>query len=501
MTEPARPAIVEGEASLAYGELDRMANCLAAHLAALDPQMPRAAVRTRVRTEWFVVNLALAKLGWEQVTINWRLTAAETSDILRDCRPGVLFCDDAGEPGELPTRARELGITVVRVEPGPHGLSSLLDDPAPPALRSEGPAALITYSSGTTGTARGMRKPRPRTAEHRRMLREYLIESEADKEASSLENRTLLTLPLHHGAGPNTALSALSHGGTLYLLPRFDPVAALEAIQRHGITRWTAVPTMLKRIRALPAEVLNRFDVSSVRRLGIGSAPTPFALKQWIISYFGDDCLVEVYGASEVGFVTLMPPHMHLAKPGSCGRLRRHVRVRVIGPDGAEVPRGVEGELCIRTPLTIDGYLDRRWLGTDSLTDDGYFRIGDIGKLDEDGYLYITGRKKDMIVSGGVNIYPVEIEHALAEHPDVVDAAVFGIPHHDLGEQVMAVCEVAPGSAPTVAELLGFLAPRLAPFKRPRRIEFTGELPRSDIGKVLKRTLRDPFWAGRGTSI
>jgi long-chain acyl-CoA synthetase len=222
-------------------------------------------------------------------------------------------------------------------------------------------------------------------------------------------------------------------------------------------------------------------------------------LRDWAEGYFGP-CLYEGYGAAEVGMVTYMRPVWRAAKPGSCGRPRRHVSVRIVGPDG-EAPPGVEGEIYVRTPVTIRNYVNAEPLGTDMVSADGHFRTGDYGKLDEDGFLYITGRVKDMIIAGGVNIFPAEIEHALAEHPDVIEAAVFGVPEETFGEQVMAVCERRPGSAATAEELLAFVADRLAPFKRPRIIKLVDELPRNAMNKVIKAELRKPFWDGNPIAI
>jgi len=282
-------------------------------------------------------------------------------------------------------------------------------------------------------------------------------------------------------------------GGTLYLLDPFDPVRALEIIDREKITHWKTVPTMLQRICALPVQTRDSFDVSSIVSVSTGAAPTPRPLREWVTSYFGPVLSVG-YGTSETGMIANMGPGMQLKRPESCGKLRPHVSLRVIGPDGNEVPRGTEGELYVRTPMTISGYFNKGPLPEELLTEDGFFRTGDVGRLDKDNYLYITGRVKDMIIAGGVNIFPAEIEQALVEHSAVIDAAVIGIPEETFGEQVMAFCEIRTDSNVTADELIGFLSERVAPFKRPRRIEFVSELPRNSMGKVLKNELREPFW-------
>lgn len=492
LRQPGHPAVVDGDSTTTYAMLneqaDRVAEALAASLAAGSGGR-LVGVRTGIRREWFVVNLALAKLGWTHVALNRQLSIRELSDIVRDSRVATVFLDDE-EPAEAVAVLASQGVMVVTVAgrtPGAVPLSALLEAPAVPRSNDR-PAALVTYSSGTTGKPRGVSKPRPRDAEEARRLREYLTEAASVQRGRHAE-RTLLTLPLHHGAGPNSALTGLGAGGTVYLIERYDPVRALETIHRERITRWTVVPTMLARIRALPEDVLAAYDVSSLRRLGVGGAPVPYPLKVWAMSYFRDDCLVERYGAAEVGMVTLMPPGMHKEKPGSCGKLRRHVEVRVVDADGVPVPRGTEGELLIRTPLTVSGYLHG---SRDSglVTPEGFFRIGDAGRLDEDDYLYITGRIKDMIVTGGANVYPAEVEQVLTEHQDVVDAAVVGYPDDDMGERVAAFCELRTGATVTAEELSVFAAARLAPYKRPRRMTFVDGLPRNSMGKVLKTALR-----------
>ncbi len=487
---PDRPAVADDGRVMTYAELNRRANRLADALSGLSLARGVVAVRLHIRPEWFVVNLALAKLGWEQVAVSWRLTPAECRGIVLDCAAALLVADDE-DPAGL---AAAVGVPVVTVGAASRAGAPSLDDLAArggSAERfSEEPARLVTYSSGTTAAPRGVRKPRPTDPESRRRLDEYLGQRERQQARSADGDRVLLALPLHHGAGPNTAVSALGRGATVHLLDRFDPVRALTVIDRHRITRWTAVPTMLSRIRALPPEVSGAFDVGSIRWLGIGSAPVPMSLKKWAIDFFGPHCLVESYGASEVGMVAVMPPSLHLVKPGSCGRLRRGVEVRVLGPDGEPVPPHQEGELYIKTPLTISAYVNQAPFGTEALTADGFFRVGDIGRLDEDGFLFITGRAKETIISGGVNIHPGEIEGHLVEHPDVIDAAVVGVDDDDLGERVVAFCEVRAGSEVMEADIRGRLAGSLAKFKHPHRIIFVDELPRNAMGKTRKADLR-----------
>lgn len=502
---PDRPAFVDGTVSLSYGAWNTAADQLADSLLRLGVA-PAACVRTHHRVEWFIVRLALDKLGWDHISINWQLGPAETREVVAASGAGIIFADDT-DPGPLAAALRGDTVRVVAIGPAVPGTTpfrSLLTGLAPTPRFADAAAPFVRYSSGTTGKPKGVRRPPPASEAdrlRRRMAAGFAPETNlASMTCGRPEHlpawRTLLTTNLYTGIALRAARQCYSRGGTCYLLDRFDAVRALELIDSQRITHWSTVPTNLHRIRMLPQDVLDSFNVSSLRMLGVGGAPVPMSLKNWVLSYFGP-CLYESYGAAEVGLVTLMPPSMHLAKPGSCGRPRPNVEIRVVDPHGGAVPANVEGELEIRTPLTIRNYFGETDLASDTVTADGFFRIGDVGKLDEDGYLYITGRAREMIVCGAYNVFPAEIENVLADHPGIREAAVIGIPDDEYGEQIMAYCEVTGGHALDLAEVQDFVAARLASFKQPRIFEFVSELPRTGTGKVAKARLREPFWAGR----
>jgi long-chain acyl-CoA synthetase len=281
-------------------------------------------------------------------------------------------------------------------------------------------------------------------------------------------------------------------------MPRFDAERALRIIASERITTTFLVPTMLNRIVNLPAETLAAHDVRSIRTIVTGASPCPQSVKEKVIAYFGDHCLLESYGSTEVGIVTRMLPEDHLKKPGSCGKILENVQVRIVDGDGRALPCGELGEIVVKTPVMIERYLNE---GAPRELNDGFFATGDVGRVDDDGYLYIVDRKKDMIIAGGVNIDPAEIENSLRRHPAVLDAAVFGIPHPELGEQVKAVVECVDGHSVSEPDLLAFVAKELAAYKRPRSVEFVEEIPRNAAGKPLKAQLRAPYWAGTGKVI
>jgi long-chain acyl-CoA synthetase len=286
-------------------------------------------------------------------------------------------------------------------------------------------------------------------------------------------------------------------GGAVHVMRKFDAEEALRLMAELGITTTFMVPTMLRRIVNLPPALRRAYDVSSLRCILTGATAVSFGLKQQVVEHFGNHCLFESYGSTEVGLATIMVPHEQLRRPGSCGRLLAGVSARILDPDGKELPCGQLGEIYIAGPELVANYLNEGPHGED-VAKQGYFSAGDLGRLDQDGFLYIVDRKNDMIISGGVNIHPSEIEAVLGQHPAVLEAAVFGIPNPDFGEEVKAVCEVVAGQSVSADELLAFARDRLADYKRPRSIDFVEQLPRNPAEKILKRELRQPYWGEAG---
>jgi acyl-CoA synthetase (AMP-forming)/AMP-acid ligase II len=352
--------------------------------------------------------------------------------------------------------------------------------------------ASMIYTSGTTGRPKGALRTTTDPETVLALLGELRL----------LEGRGvhLTTGPLYH-SGP-LAFASLAHtlGNPVVVLRRFDPAAWLRLVREHRVTDTFSAPTQLKRIVTLPPGELARADVSSMRCLIADAAPVPYALKQEVIAKLGDGFLYEVYGSTELGIATVLKPEDQLRKPGSCGKPYGRIELKVVRDDGTEAPTGEPGELFIRTRLAMDGY-HRSEEQLTELAESEWKSVGDVAFVDDEGYVSICDRKKDMIISGGVNIYPAEIEAVIHGHPQVLDAAVIGVPDEEWGERVYAVVQPKPGSTVDLDALRSFVDERVAGYKRPRGYEVRDTLPRTDAGKLLKRVLRDEFWHDHDTRV
>ncbi len=503
--KPDEIAFFQGDARISWRQWNLHADRLAHALLDMGVQPgDRIATRLGIRWEWFVLQLAASKIGASLVGLNSRSTLEETAYLLEDSGARAMILDDPA-PESVIALARSLGISaVVTFAPSPDGVplygDLVADGVTAPALISPAPAPLILYTSGTTGRPKGVAldpailASRPNVQEYRDYMARIIPVSD--------RSRFLLCMPMHHGAGPNSALFCLRAGGSVVILPRFDAEQALRLIEAHGVTNWMAVPTMVHRLEALPASIRDGYRRSSMEVVNIGAAAVPAHLKRWAKAFFGPQCLVfEGYGMSETQMISYMLPDHWDEAPDSSGKPMPFVDVKILDPEGRELGPGETGEICARTPLQIDRYLNRPPLGPEDLTPDGYFRTGDVGRLDARGYLYVTDRLKDMVIVGGANVYPAEVEAALHTHPDVIEAAAIGVPHADLGEQVLAVCEMKPGAARDPEALIAHCRRTLAGYKLPRLVVFVDDLPRNPTGKVMKTVLRAPYWSGRDRTV
>ena len=506
-TDPERVAVVSPDGTaLTAGELLGRTNQLVHALRDLGVR-PGDTVATVLpnSVEMLEVYLACLEAGWYVVPINHHLVAAEIAYIVADSSAKVLVAHErfadacaaaAGEadvpaPGRLAVGAVPvLLLRTARRGPPPVG---------PPGAGT--PGDRLQYPSGTTGRPKGIQRPLPDVPPERAALglgALLLLFGLAPRD----DNVHLVTSPLYHAAPIRFCGAALHLGHTVVLMDKWLPEATLELVERHRVTSTHMVPTQFHRLLALPEDVRHRYDLSSLRHVLHAAAPCPVEIKRRMIEWWGP-VIDEYYAASEGGG-TLVMAEDWLRKPGTVGRAWPLSEVAIFDDVGNRIEEpGVVGTVYLSTQGAGFEYRhDPEKTAANRV--DGFFTVGDVGYLDEDGYLFLRDRKIDMIISGGANIYPTEIEAALLEHPAVGDVAVFGIPDEDWGEQVKAVVEPVPGAVagPALAEeLLDFCGNRLARFKVPRSIDFVDELPRDPNGKLYKRRLRDPYWAGLERSI
>ena len=495
---PHRPALIEGERSLTWEQFFRARNRLAHSLGALGVGAGQhAIIYAHNALENLIAGSALRALGAVGVPMSHRLTAEEAAYILDNSDATTVFVGDAFLP--MAERVRDGArvkhwITLgAERRPWAAAFDELLarGRDAPPSA----PAALggsMIYTAGTTGKPKGALR---RVIDPRSVLPRLVALDCADADQVHL-----VAGPLYHSAPGGFALYAQMVGGTLVVMRKFDPEDALRQIERHRCTTTFMAPTLLKRIVDLPAEVRARYDVSSMRSLVIAAAPCPMRVKEQALALFGP-VLYEFYGSTELGVNTVLRPEDVLRKPGSCGRAAPGVELMVLDDEGRPVPSGTPGELFVRR---YDGVFDeyyRNPAATAQTSRGEWMSVGDVAWMDDEGFVYICDRKRDMIISGGVNIYPAEIEDALHRHPAVEDAAVFGVPDPEWGERVHAAVQLRADYHATEAELMEFCRAHIADYKTPREVSFHADFPRDTAGKLVKRLLREPYWAGRATRV
>jgi acyl-CoA synthetase (AMP-forming)/AMP-acid ligase II len=445
---------------------------------------------------------AARKCNLVAVPLSYRFTADEMQYVIdnSDATSVVVDAEQAPLVAEVRDRLPKVKAVVVFGGPVPAGSGFLAWDDvigdqsdAEPEVEatSEAGAAMI-YTSGTTGKPKGAL----RTTTNRELVFALLAELNLLHENSV----HMTTGPLYH-SGP-LAFASLSHtlGAPIVVLRKFDAARWIDLVREHRVTNTFSAPTQLKRIVSQPDDVLAKADMSSMICLIANAAPVPYALKQEIIAKLGDGFLFEVYGSTELGVDTVLKPEDQLRKPGSCGKPYGGIELRIVKDDGEVAGPMERGELFVSSVLAMDGY-HRTDEKLSQLDDAQWKSVGDVAYRDEEGYVYICDRKKDMIISGGVNIYPAEIEAVLYHHPQILDAAVFGIPDEEWGESVYAIVQAKPGETIDLAELRAFVDERLARYMRPREYEIRPELPRTDSGKLLKRVLRDEFWQNRDSAV
>ena len=437
--------------------------------------------------------LAARALGAYWCPINWHFKRDEVQHILSDSGARLLVADAALWPAVAD--AAPAGLPVLLSAPGDAGSSpgawERLRDAAPP---DTGPAATprsaMLYTSGTTGRPKGIRR-QPATPEQAAIALQRLrlvIGCEPGM-------RALLSAPMYHSAPNSFAMAVAQHGGLLVLEERFDPEATLRLIEQHAITHAYLVPTMYLRLLRLPDEVKQRHDLRSLRFVSSTGSPCPPEVKRAMIGWWGP-VIHEAYGSSELGYMTLLDSHQALRKPGSAGLPLPGVDLKIFDEAGVEQATGQAGLIYVRPAGLADFSYNHGEAARRAMEREGLMTMGDIGYLDEDGFVFIVDRAAYMVISGGVNIYPAEIEAVLHGMPGVADCAVFGIPDAEFGEGLAAAVQLVEGQRLTTEAVRDWLRPRLAGYKLPAVVSFHASLPREDSGKIFKRLLREPYWAG-----
>ncbi len=509
-SQPDKPAVIDDRpdgtiVSWSYAELEAESNRLGNVLASLGagpgkkviwcgPNSPRVAA----------VNNATRKIGAVAVPLNYRLTVEEARYIITHSDALVAYVDAEyahlfATPNGQADQQGSLRHVLVYGGPAPMGMlgddivAKASSQPPEEVEQALGGATMI-YTSGTTGKPKGaVRRTRDEASTIALIT---FIGYQSD-------DIYITSGPLYH-SGPG-AFMAIGHalGQTAIVQRKFDPEDWLRLVDKYKATSTFSAPALIRMICALPAEIKDSYDRTSMRRMIANAAPWSYALKQSYVADFPPESLWEVYGSTELGINCVLEPKDQLRKPGSCGKPAPMTEIVLLDADGKEVTgTGPDhpGELFVRSAQIFNEYY-KQPDSYESARRGEYHTVGDIAYRDDEGFYYICDRKNDMIISGGMNIYPAEIEAALEQHPEIYDIAVFGIPSDEWGELVHATIVLAPGAELDEADVIAFAREHLAGYKTPRSVEFTDELPRTGSGKILKRQLRAPYWEGRAAKV
>jgi long-chain acyl-CoA synthetase len=506
--DPGHLAVVDPDyREMTYGELAELTNRIGHGLRALG--LRRGDQVTTVLPNGFeqiAVALAAFQIGLYYTPVNWHLVGPEIAYIVNDSETKVLIVSERfGTEAVRVLAETDLPAThrfSVGAVDGFRPFAELVD--GQPSIRPEdrSTGAFMFYTSGTTGRPKGVRRALP----------------DVDPDVMGAASGGLFALfacrphdgnvhitqaPLYHTAVNSWTSTSLQIGHSVVLMDRWTAEGALERIDRYKVTQSHMVPTMFNRLLQLPDEVRNRYDVSSLRSMVHAAAPCPVETKRKMIEWWGD-AIWEYYAATEGGG-TYVSAEEWLEHPGTVGRPWPNSEVLVVDEEGEPCLPFVSGTIYMRMAGNqFEYYKDEAKTAKSRLKESGFWTVGDVGYFDDQGYLFLNDRSNDMIIVGGVNIYPAEIEGALHQHPAVADVAVFGIPNEDTGEEIKAVIELRAGWEPgdaTTKAIMDFCRDNIAKQKHPRSIDYTTEMPRDPNGKLYKRKLRDPYWEGRTRSI
>lgn len=490
-----------------FAAFDRKTNRVANALRALGVRAgERIAYLGKNSDVYFELLLGAMKANVVMAPVSWRLAGPEVAFIVEDCKAPVLFVGP-----ELVTLAKSLAPqlpsvrTVITIEGGAPEWPDFAawrdahSDADPGIEVTPRDIAIQLYTSGTTG------RPKGAMLSHANFLNLVTAGNDAEKPAWSswtTDDVSLVAMPVFHIGGSGWGMIGLYHGARAVIAREFDPAQVLDFIERSGVTKLFMVPAAMQFVVRQPRA--RHVDFSGLKYMLYGASPIPAALLAECIEVF--KCgFVQMYGMTETtGTIVALPPEDHVAgseRMRSAGKALPGIELAILAPDGSRLPPREVGEIATRSGSNMVGYWSLPQETERALDTDGWLRTGDAGYMDEDGYLYIHDRIKDMIISGGENIYPAEVESAICDHPDVAEAAVIGIPDDKWGEVVKAIVVMKPGTAARAAEIIDFVRTRIAGFKTPKSVDFIAALPRNPSGKILRRQLREPYWAGKDRQV
>ncbi len=489
---------------LTYAELDLATNQLGHVLQGLGAGRGSKVVWCGQNSIGLVLAVhACRKIGTTAVPLNYRLSDEEAAYVTDHCDADIVYVDAEFAPMFERIRAEIPKVRHVVVFDGtaPTGMLQVDDlttagpTTAPEVTDAEATAATMIYTSGTTGKPKGALRTTRADPRQGAALAALL--------GSSPNDIYITTGPLYHSGPGGFMQSSAALGQTVVLQRKFVPEDWLRLVEKYRVTSTFCAPTPIRMVCALPNEVKAKYDKTSMKRMLANAAPWSYALKLQYLADFPADSLWEIYGSTELGVNCVLAPEDQIRKPGSCGKAAPLVEIILFDDDGNEVT-GIgpdhPGELFVRATSVFNEYYKQ----ADKYDADRrgeYQTVGDIAYRDDEGFLYICDRKKDMIISGGMNIYPAEIEAAIEAQPGVLEAAVFGIPSEEWGESVHAIVVCRDGHTLTEAEVIEHARAHLANYKIPRTVSFLAELPKTGSGKILKRELRAPYWAGRASQV
>jgi long-chain acyl-CoA synthetase len=507
--QPDKVALIDDRAGrdvrrFTFAELEDQSNRVA-HLLADRGLGPGAKVAWCGQNSEGVVTLvhAALKIGATAVPLNYRFSDEEAAFVTDHSDATVVYVDAELAPLFARIRAQIPKVrTILAFDgPAPPGMESADDlmaqapSDVPEVPQSEEAGATMIYTSGTTGRPKGALRLNAADPAQVGAMLQYI--------GYTPDDVYLTTGPLYHSGPAGFMGVAIGLGQTIVVQRKFDPEDWLRLVETYRCTSTFSAPTPIRMVCNLPSAVKDRYDRSSMRIMVANAAPWSLALKQQYVADFSPESLWEVYGSTELGVNTILRPEDQLRKPGSCGKEAPLVEIRLYDEDGNVVEGtgpDATGELFVRSPSVFADYYKQHDKFEEERRD-GWQTVGDIAYRDDEGFIYICDRKKDMIISGGMNIYPAEIESALEAHPDVFEVAVIGIPSDDWGETVHAVVVKRVGSGLTEDALVAYAREHLAGYKVPRSIAWADELPKTGSGKLLKRELRAPYWTGRAANV